>query len=108
MESGPCTCTSKWLSNDVLFQSLALKLPGAAYSCGLQACALFGRLFIVPALLHLAIDAFALELLFEHAHGLVDIIVANDDLHLRMLSEGAGWWCWPYPSNAGCASMPEN
>jgi hypothetical protein len=73
--------------------SLALKLPRAADRGGVQAGALFGRLLIVPTQLHLAIDAFALELLLEHPHSLIDIIVANHDLHLLPLSKGAeaGW-----------------
>jgi hypothetical protein len=35
----------------------------------------------MTAQLHLAINAFALQLLLERAKRLVDIIVANDDLH---------------------------
>jgi hypothetical protein len=35
----------------------------------------------MAAQLHLAIHALALQLLLERAKGLVDIIVANDDLH---------------------------
>jgi hypothetical protein len=35
----------------------------------------------MTAQLHLAIDALALQLLLERAQRLLDIIVANDDLH---------------------------
>jgi hypothetical protein len=35
----------------------------------------------VTAQLHLAVDALALQLLLERAQRLLDIIVANDDLH---------------------------
>ena len=41
--------------------------------------------------LHLAIDAFTLEVLLERSQRLVDIIVANDDLHKRSsLSDSKG------------------
>jgi hypothetical protein len=35
----------------------------------------------VTTQLHFAIHAFTLQLLLERAEGLVDIVVANDDLH---------------------------
>jgi len=35
----------------------------------------------VAAQLHLAVDALALQLLLERAQRLLDVIVANDDLH---------------------------
>jgi len=37
----------------------------------------------VTAQLHLAVDALTLQLLLERAQRLVDIIVANDDLHKK-------------------------
>jgi hypothetical protein len=37
----------------------------------------------MTAELHLAIDALTLQLLLERAQRLVDIIVANDDLHKK-------------------------
>jgi hypothetical protein len=43
--------------------------------------AALGRLLIVAPQLHLAIDAFALQLLLESTECLVDIVVADDDLH---------------------------
>jgi hypothetical protein len=39
------------------------------------------RLLIVTAELHLTIDTLALQLLLERAKSLVDVVVANDDLH---------------------------
>src|SRR5690606_16637098 len=54
---------------------------GAADRGGPLAGALFRRLFVMTAQLHLAIDALTLQLLLERAQRLVDIIVANDDLH---------------------------
>jgi hypothetical protein len=40
----------------------------------------------VTAKLHLAIDALTLQLLLERAQRLVDIVVANDDLHKSRLA----------------------
>src|SRR5687768_17254826 len=60
---------------------LALQLPGAADRGGPLTGALLRRLLIMTAQLHLAIDALTLQLLFERAQRLVDIVVANDDLH---------------------------
>jgi hypothetical protein len=37
----------------------------------------------MTAQLHLAVDALALQLLLERAQRLLDIIVANDDLHIE-------------------------
>ena len=60
---------------------LALELAGAADGGGTLAGALLRRLLVVTAQLHLAVDALALQLLLQRAQRLVDIIVANDDLH---------------------------
>jgi hypothetical protein len=60
---------------------LRSELAGAADGGGALAGALLRRLLIVTAQLHLAVDALALQLLLERAQRLVDIIVANDDLH---------------------------
>ena len=65
----------------VALKPLALHLAGAADSSGLFAGALFRGLFKVTAQLHLAIHALALQLLLERAKGLVDIVVANENLH---------------------------
>jgi hypothetical protein len=35
----------------------------------------------MTAQLHLAVHAFPLQLLLERAKGLIDIVIANDDLH---------------------------
>src|SRR5206468_8117305 len=63
--------------------ALALELAGAADRGGALTGALFRRLLVVTAQLHLAVDALALQLLLERAQRLLDIIVANDDLHKR-------------------------
>src|SRR5262249_53546372 len=45
-----------------------------------------GGLFVVSAELHLAENALALHLLLERLEGLVDIVVANENLHALFLS----------------------
>src|SRR5438270_7399080 len=61
--------------------ALALELAGAADRGGALTRPLFRRLLVVTAQLHLAVDALALQLLLERAQRLLNIVVANDDLH---------------------------
>jgi hypothetical protein len=65
----------------VSFGALSVGFPRTADGCGALARTLLRRLFVVPAKLHLAVDALALKPLFQHAQGLIDIVVADDDLH---------------------------
>src|SRR5208283_5536121 len=60
---------------------LAGQLAGAANGFGLFAGALFGGLFIMAAQLHFAENALTLHLLLERLEGLIDIVVANENLH---------------------------
>jgi len=53
--------------------------------------ALFRRLFVVTAQLHLAIDAFTLQLLLERPQRLVDIVIAHDDLHKPVNLQNSAW-----------------
>src|SRR6185312_5059154 len=62
-------------------QLLAGQLARAAHGLGLFAGLLLGGLFIVTAELHLAENPFALHLLLQRLEGLVDIIIANENLH---------------------------
>lgn len=62
--------------------ALALHFAGAADSLGGFAGAALGRLFIVPTQLHFTENAFALEFFLEGLEGLIDVIVANENLHL--------------------------
>jgi hypothetical protein len=62
-------------------QALALNLAGAANGLSGLAGAALRRLLVMPAQLHLAEDAFALQLLLEGLEGLIDIVIPNDDLH---------------------------
>ncbi len=68
---------------------LALHFPGAADGFGRFAGAAFGGFFVVPAEFHFAEHAFALKLFFERLQRLVDVIVANENLHLADNS-----WVW--------------
>ena len=67
-------------------QPLALHLPGAANSLGSLAGAALRRLFEMAAQLHLAKNTFALHLLLQRLERLIDIVVANENLHLAVIS----------------------
>src|ERR1700716_2456143 len=62
-------------------QLLAGELARAAHGFGLFTGLLFGGLFIVTAELHLAENALALHLLLQRLEGLIDIVIANENLH---------------------------
>ena len=70
-----------FLLDAVALETLALQLAGAAYSSSLFASALFRGLFVVTTQLHFALDTFTLQLLLERTKGLINIVVANHDLH---------------------------
>src|SRR5580704_6074418 len=67
-------------------QPLARKLAGPADRFRLFPCLSFRGLFVVAAELHLAEDTLALHLLFQRLEGLVDVIVANENLHASSFS----------------------
>src|SRR5262245_36059872 len=60
---------------------LARELAGPADRFRLFPRLLFGGFFVVAAEFHLAENALALHLLFERLEGLVDVVVANENLH---------------------------
>src|ERR1700716_3412421 len=62
-------------------QLLAGELARAAHGFGLFTGLLFGGLFIMAAELHLAENALALHLLLQRLEGLIDIVIANENLH---------------------------
>src|SRR5688572_2009795 len=62
---------------------LARELSCPANGFGLFAGALLRGLLVIIAELHLAEDAFALHFLLQRPEGLIDIVIANDDLHAR-------------------------
>ena len=50
----------------------------------------------MAAELHLAENALALHLLLQHFEGLVDIVVADENLHAMFLFASSGDWArWP-------------
>ncbi len=70
----------------VAFGLLLQQLAVAADGFRPLARAALGRLLVVPAHAHLAIEALALHLLLERAERLVDVVVANLDLDQGALS----------------------
>jgi len=68
---------------------LARQFAGAANGLGLFTRALFGGLFLMAAQFHLAENALALHLLLERLQGLIDIIIANENLHACILGSKA-------------------
>src|SRR5271155_5554035 len=61
--------------------ALAQQLAIATHRLGLLAGAALRGFFVGAAQLHFAEHSLALHLLFEDSEGLVDIVVANEDLH---------------------------
>ena len=61
----------------VALRALAHQLAETAQRLGLLARPLLGRLLVVPAHPHLAVETLALHLLLQRAQGLIDIVVAN-------------------------------
>ncbi len=77
-ETGPAYAV---LSGAVALQTLTLKLARPANRSSLFTGALFRRLLIVTTQLHFAVDAFTLQLLLQRTKGLINVVVANHDLH---------------------------
>src|SRR4051794_37919102 len=69
-------------------QFLAGELAGAAHGFGLFAGLLLGGLFVMTAELHLAENPLALHLLLQRLEGLIDIVIANENLHPASSSIG--------------------
>ena len=63
-------------------RALAGQLAGAANGFRLLACPLLRRLLVMSAHLHFAENAFALHLLLERAKRLINIVVADEYLHV--------------------------
>jgi len=62
-------------------QALALQLAGAPDCFGGLTGAAFGGFLVVPPELHFAEYALALHFLLQRLEGLIDIVIANEDLH---------------------------
>jgi hypothetical protein len=69
----------------VALSALAIGLARTTDGRGALARTLLGRLLVVTALLHLAENTFPLHLLLERPKRLVDVVVANGNLHGRWL-----------------------
>src|SRR5262245_44275727 len=78
-------CTGRWTwlagQQTLALHLLARKLAGPADRFRLFPRLLLGWFFVMAAEFHLAEDALALHFLFERLQGLVDVVVANENLH---------------------------
>src|SRR5579885_2626016 len=79
-------------------QFLARELPGAANGFRLLARFFLGGFFVVATQLHLAEDALALHFLLQRLESLVDVIVADENLHAVILLKTV--------PRCGCAGSP--
>ena len=62
-------------------RALARKLAGAAYRFRLLPGLLLGRFLVMAAKLHFAENALALHLLLERLESLIDVVIADENLH---------------------------
>lgn len=69
--------------------ALAGEFAGAAHGFGALAGFLLGRLLEVLTGLHFPEQAFALHLLLQRAQGLLDIVIADDDLYYGTSPSGS-------------------
>jgi hypothetical protein len=79
------TARNNWFRRQqaLALQLLARELTRPANGLSLFASTLFRWLFEVIAELHLAENALALKLLFERLKGLVNVVVANENLQAK-------------------------
>src|SRR5690242_3199449 len=71
--------------------ALARQLARPADRLRLLARFLLGGLFVVAAELHLAEDTLALHLFLQRLEGLIDIIIANENLHAASSFQYPEW-----------------
>ena len=102
-----CGFTQKGLVSLAL-HPLAHQLANATSRFGGFAGAALGRLFIRTAVLHLAEHAFALQLLFQNAQRLVNIVVSYGYVHSKSLSFAALPDCAGLPVGNLCRKQPKN
>src|SRR3954468_16370494 len=79
--AGRCDRTRLCRKEPFALQLLADQLAGPAGGLRLLAGPPLGGLLVVAAELHLAEDALALQLLLEGAERLIDVVVADENLH---------------------------
>jgi hypothetical protein len=95
------------LLETLALQAFALKFPCTANGFGGLACTSLRRLFIMAPELHFAEYSLALHLLLQCLQGLIDIIIANDDLHLAdlLLMNGVRRWQSDMPISPATSNM---
>lgn len=69
--------------------ALASKFAGTAHGFSALAGFLLGRLFEVLTGLHFPEQAFALHFLFQRAEGLLNVVIADDDLYYGTSPSGS-------------------
>ncbi len=80
--TGACRRSDRLARNQTFaLSALAGELACATNGLCLLTGLLFGRLLVMPAKLHFPEDAFPLHLLLQGLEGLVDVIVADENLH---------------------------
>jgi hypothetical protein len=79
----------RWLARQEAFalQFLSGQLAGTAYGFGLLACSLLGWLLKMSAELHLAENALTLQLFLKRLEGLIDVVVAYENLQADVSSD---------------------
>jgi hypothetical protein len=82
-------------------QLFAGELPGATDGFRSFPNSPLGGFFVMPTELHLAEDALALHFPFQRLEGLIDIVVADENLHVKLLFDQAvdrpdGQAIWAY------------
>ena len=87
---------------------LAHQLANATSRFGGFAGAALGRLFIRTAVLHFTEHTFALQLLFQNAQRLVNIVVSYGYVHGKSLSFAALPDCAGLPMGNLCRTQPKN
>src|SRR5664279_4013268 len=92
---GPWSCAKHRLrlhrQQAFALQFLAGQLARPAPGFGLFTGLLLGGLFIMAAELHLAENTLALHLLFQRLEGLIDIVIADENLHAASSFSGSDW-----------------
>lgn len=84
VRSGECR-----LHDTFALGAFAGQFTGAAHGFGALAGFLLGRLFKRLTRFHFPEQAFALHLLLESAQGLLDVIIADNDLYYRTSPSGS-------------------
>jgi hypothetical protein len=85
----PWDCPRLHRQQTLALQLFAGELAGAADGFRLFPDSPLGGFFVMAAEFHFAEYAFALHLLLQRPEGLVDIVVADENLHVAFLFDGA-------------------